>query len=186
MPIPLEWSTTAPAVLSANRSIPVLGTVICFIRTLPPNSVFVTAVLLPGVPGHLPEIIQDYRSDKERVQTSKTFFQEFVNKLEEDVTRDIHEHQLIEGEPIVPPPYVLLEQSTAIMCLSCGMRSYSTGDVGHRYCIHGAMIRALAAQAGLRVVVNIPGVPTLLTQAMQYDRLTLTVQGGFVTAAKIG
>jgi hypothetical protein len=44
--------------------------------------------------------------------------------------------------------------------------------------------RAIAAQAGLQVVVNTAGVPSLLTSAMQYNRLTLTVVGGFVTAAQ--
>ncbi len=45
--------------------------------------------------------------------------------------------------------------------------------------------RAVAIQAGLQVVVNTAGVPSLLTSAMQYNRLTLTVIGGFVTAARI-
>ena len=46
----------------------------------------------------------------------------------------------------------------------------------------------LAASAGLTVVVNRVNqeLPGMLTSSMQMNRLTLTVNGDFVTNAKIG
>jgi hypothetical protein len=48
-----------------------------------------------------------------------------------------------------------------------------------------AEAQTLAVKAGLRVVVN-SAAPSMLTNSMEMDRITLVVQGGFVTSAKVG
>ncbi len=45
--------------------------------------------------------------------------------------------------------------------------------------------KKLATEAGFTVVVSTT-VPTMLTNCMQMNRLTLVVRGGMVTSAKIG
>ena len=45
--------------------------------------------------------------------------------------------------------------------------------------------RSLAEGAGLTVVVSTKA-PTMLTNSMRMDRITLVVQGGMVTSARIG
>jgi hypothetical protein len=46
--------------------------------------------------------------------------------------------------------------------------------------------RILATKAGLRINVVTDNVPTMLTNSMQMDRITLEVRGGFVTGATVG
>jgi len=46
--------------------------------------------------------------------------------------------------------------------------------------------RVLATQAGLNVAISNTVVPVLLTSSMQMNRITLTLNGGFVTAATLG